>query len=279
MLGHLAPARRRLVVGVVALLVAALVAIVVAVAVNASRGGTTGPTGPTGVAAVPTSDRVVPGPVLLLPGYGGSRQSVEPLARSLRAEGKDVTVVALPDDALDDLEQQAVALGRAVDAVRSRTAAATVDLVGYSAGGVVARLWTVGEGAGRVRRLVTLGTPHHGTDLAALGALVGGDSCGVACRQLVPDSPLLTRLDREPLPEGTVLVSLWSNADEVVVPPSTAVVDGADSPSLQSICPSSRVRHGGLPADRQVQGMVAGALGAGPVPDWRPVDCARLRAA
>lgn len=101
----------------------------------------------------------------------------------------------------------------------------------------------------------------------------------MACRQLVPDSPLLTRLDREPLPEGTVLVSLWSSDDEVVVPPDTAVVDGADSPSLQSICPSSQVRHGGLPSDPQVQSMVTGALGAGAVPDWQPSACARLRGA
>ena len=67
-----------------------------------------------------------------------------------------------------------------------RTGAASVDLVGYSAGGVIARLYVRDEGgASVVRRVLTLGSPHHGTDVAALATEVAG-GCPTACEQLTP---------------------------------------------------------------------------------------------
>jgi triacylglycerol esterase/lipase EstA (alpha/beta hydrolase family) len=216
------------------------------------------------------------GPVLLVPGYGGSTASLQALAGRLRATGRDVTVVDLPDRAQGDLVDQATAVGTAADDAQQRTGARSVDVVGYSAGGVVARLWaTEGDGDGRVRRLVMLGSPLHGTDVARLGTLVSG-TCPTACQQLAPDSPVLSRLDRDPLPSGLVGVSLWTTADGVVQPPSSSVEEDLPSPSVQSICPASRVDHGGLPNDRVVQAAVLEALGTGPIPAWTTADCTRL---
>ncbi len=221
-------------------------------------------------------DQSRPGPLLLVPGYGGSERSLAPLAIALRAGGRDVTVVSLPDSALGDLGEQARALGDAVDAALARTAASSVDLVGYSAGGVVARLWVVEDGgAARTRRLVTLGSPHAGTQLAQLGTLVAG-ACPTACQQLAPGNAVLARLAREPIPTGVVAVSLWSTSDDVVLPPESAVLAGVASPSLQSICPASTVRHGGLPGDRLVQSLVAEAVAVARPPTWGPTDCSRL---
>ncbi len=221
-------------------------------------------------------DQSRPGPVLLVPGYGGSERSLAPLAAALRSGGRDVTVVSLPGSALGDLGEQAQALGSAVDAALARTGAASVDLVGYSAGGVVARLWVVEDGgAARTRRLVTLGSPHQGTQLAQLGTLVAG-SCPTACQQLAPGSPVLARLAGEAIPAGVVAESLWSTSDDVVIPPESAVLTGVPSPSLQSICPASTVRHGALPGDRLVQSLVAQALGVDRPATSGPADCARL---
>lgn len=249
----------------VALTVVALVAAVVAV-VLARR-----PTGPV--------NQSVLGPVLLVPGYGGSVQSLATLADSLRERGRDVTVLALPDQGRGDLDEQAGVLDVAVDAALARTGKPSVDVVGYSAGGVVARLWATEDGGSeRLRRLVTLGSPHHGTDLASVGSLVAG-SCRAACRQLAPGSPLLSRLDAEPVPTGLVFVSLWTTLDDVVVPPSSAVVDTVPSPSLQSICPDDTSRHGDLPDDPLVQALVEEALAGRAVPTWTTADCSRLRVA
>jgi triacylglycerol lipase len=224
----------------------------------------------------PTLDQSKPGPVLLVPGYGGSVASLEALAATLRAAGRDATVVGLPDHALGDLSDQARALSAAAAAAMDRTGSGSVDVVGYSAGGVVARLWVTEDGgAGTVRRLVMLGSPNHGTQLADLGGLVAG-ACPLACQQLSPTSPALSRLDTEPLPAGPAYLSLWTDRDDVVLPPSSAVLDGVPSPSLQSICPASRVRHSGLPTDPLVQRLVVEALARGPVPTWTPADCPRL---
>ncbi|MEO7753304.1 MAG: alpha/beta fold hydrolase [Terracoccus sp.] len=265
MLSRLAPARRRLVTGLLAVLVLAVAAVGISALVRTRSG--------------PAADGAasqVPGPVLVIPGYGGSLTSVAPLAAALRAAGRDVSVVTLEGGAQGDLGDQADTLGEAVDAVLARTGASSVDLVGYSAGGVVARLWVTEDGGSdRVRRLVTLGSPHHGTEVASLGALVPG-SCPTACQQLAVDSPLLARLDREPVPPGLLLLSLWSTRDEVVVPPSSSVVGGAASPSLQSICPAATTRHGDLPRDPLVQLLVRDALGTGPLPGLGSVDCAGL---
>ena len=78
----------------------------------------------------------------------------------------------------------------------SETGAPSVDLVGYSAGGVVVRLYVADLGGGsHVRRAVTLASPHHGTDLAALAGSLGSEACPEACQQLDPDSDLLRRLN------------------------------------------------------------------------------------
>lgn len=264
MLSGLSPARRRFVL-VVALLLAVVAVVAGVVVLTGLRSRLVAPV-----------DQSRAGPVLLVPGYGGSATSLQGLADRLRAAGRDVTVVALPDRGQGDLTDQAVAVGAAADAVQGRTGARSVDVVGYSAGGVVARLWVAeGDGSGRVRRLVMLGSPLHGTDVARLGTLVSG-TCPTACQQLAPDSPVLARLDQDGLPNGVLGVSLWSTADEVVQPPTSSVEEDLPSPSVQSICAASTVNHGGLPTDRVVQAAILEALGTAPIPAWTTADCARL---
>ena len=191
-----------------------------------------------------------PGPVLLVPGYGGSVVALDKLASALRAAGRDATVVRLPGDGTGPLEAQATALGAAAqDAVDA--GAPSVDVVGYSAGGVVARLWVAdGNGAGTARRVVTLGSPQHGTDVAGLAAVLAPGSCPAACQELTPDSPLLGRLNRgDETPAGPLWVSIWTTDDQVVTPATSASLDGARNLAVQDICPGRRVAHGELPTD------------------------------
>lgn len=215
------------------------------------------------------------GPVLLVPGYGGGRAGLDQLAASLRAAGRTVTVVALPGDGTGPLGEQAAALADAVAAARAG-GAPPVDLVGYSAGGVVARLWARGH-PGEARRVVTLGAPHHGTDLAELAGSVLSGSCPAACRELVPDSPLLGRLNQgDETPAGPAWVSIWTDQDEIVTPPSSAALDGALDIVVQQVCPGRRVAHGELPTDPVVTGLVLRALDVAEPRAPEPGDCAAL---
>jgi triacylglycerol lipase len=210
-------------------------------------------------------DQARPGPVLLIPGYGGGRAALAQLADRLAATGRSARVLSLPDGGTGDLLVQADAVDAAVRAAL-RGGAPSVDVVGYSAGGVVARLWVDRHaGASVARRVVTLGSPLHGARIAAAGTALGPDACPPACRQLAPGSALLSRLDASPLPAGLPWLSIWTEDDETVQPPDSARLDGAVNVPVQSVCPRARVSHGGLPGDPAVAALVLGALGTGPV--------------
>jgi triacylglycerol esterase/lipase EstA (alpha/beta hydrolase family) len=251
-LSTLSPARRRFVGGVLALVLVVAVVVGGTIAVRALRDGPT--------AVVPVAQDAQP-PVLLVPGYGGATSDLEPLAAALRAEGRSATIVHLAGDGTGDLEVQAGVLQDAVLAAL-RGGADSVDVVGYSAGGVTARLWLRAYDGGSVaRRIVTLGSPHHGTDLAALASDIAPDSCPVACRQLATDSDLVRSLDSgDETPAGPAWVSIWTTDDRVSTPPETAVLRGALDVSVQSVCPGRQVTHGQLPTDPAVIAMVLGEL-------------------
>ena len=265
MLAGLSPARRRVVLAFAAIVV--LLAGVLTVAlVSRSSAPTAEP-----------ADQRRPGPVLLVPGYGGGTASLQSLADVLTAAGRDVTVVGIPGDGTGDLNLSADALGQAVDAALARTGAGSVDVVGYSAGGLVARLWVAGGHTDVVRRVVSLGSPHHGTSLADLAGDVAPGQCPLGCQQMVTDSALLAALNAgDETPEGPTWVSIWTTQDETVTPPDSAHLDGAVNLTVQSVCAQARVGHGDLPTDPLVQQMVLAEVAAGAPVDLGPQDCARL---
>lgn len=270
MLSSLAPARRRLVLTVGAVVAVAVVAAGTTVAVvSASRGSS---------AARPVSPDVV-GAVLLVPGYGGSTSGLNVLATKLRSDGRAVTIFDPPGNATGDLAQQAQALARTASGLVRSTGSGSIDVVGYSAGGVVARLWVRDYGGAKIaRRIVTMGSPQHGTQLAGIaGSLVPGD-CPLACQQLEPGSDLLDALNAgDETPAGPSFVSIWSSGDNVVIPPESAELNGALNIEVQNVCPGESVNHTQLPTDAAVDGIVAAELAAGPPVDLGPADCARLK--
>lgn len=221
-----------------------------------------------------------PGPVLLVPGYGGSTAGLEVLAGKLRAAGRPARVVALPGDGTGDLRAAAGALDLAARTALA-SGASSVDVVGYSAGGVTARFWARQLGGAAVaRRIVTLGAPHHGTRVAALGSVFAPGACPPACEQLVPGSQLLRDLNRgDETPEGPQWLALWTDRDAVVTPPRSAGLAGAVDVVLQAVCPGVTVSHADLPRSPLVAGIVLRALGPGPLPRPRTTDCASLTAA
>ncbi len=250
----MSPRRRLLVLLLTAVVL--LGAVVLGVRALAARGPAVDP------ASRPPQD--VPGPVLLVPGYGGSTAALAGLAERIAATGRSARVLDLPGDGTGDLSAQVRVLDAAVDEALA-AGAPSVDVIGYSAGGVVAGLWVVREdgAAAKARRVVTLGSPLRGTRLAAAAAGAAPDACPPACRQIAPGSAELAELTGA----AALLpwLSVWTTDDEVVTPPDSARLPGAVNVAVQDVCPGAVVGHGGLPVDRSVAGLVLDALGPGPL--------------
>ena len=105
-LDALSPQRRRLVFGVGGLVLLLIVTIALVGVVRMSI---------TSVHPVPQND---PGPVLLVPGYGGNVQSLQPLAAALRSAGRTVAIVEPVGDGTGDLRIQAEHLREVAERVR-----------------------------------------------------------------------------------------------------------------------------------------------------------------
>jgi hypothetical protein len=267
MLGRLSPRRRLFVGGLAALAAVVVVAIVVGVLTS---GGGSSPV--PAAAGAPAQDR--PGPVLLVPGYGGSRGSLTALAGRIRAAGRSATVLHLPGNGTGSLIADAGVLNAAVNRAL-RGGAPSVDVIGYSAGGVTTLLWAREDGGvHKARRVITLGSPFHGAQLASAAEAFVPGACPAACQQLVPGSKLLARLDATPVPARPRWLSLWSTGDTTVTPPDSARLAGALNVPIQSVCPAVQVSHSQLPTNPAVTAMVLQALGSGPVRTPTASDCA-----
>ena len=264
----MSPRRRALLLCCAAVL--AILAVVVALRLR--------PAHPVSTTSAVAQDR--PGPVLMGPGYGGSTAALEVLAGKLRANGRSARVVVLPGDGTGDLREAARALDVAARAAVA-SGAPSVDVVGYSAGGVTARFWARHLGGALIaRRIITLGSPHHGSQVAALGSAFAPGACPTACEQLVPGSALLRDLNRgDETPAGPQWLALWTDQDAVVTPPGSAGLAGAVDVVLQTVCPGVSVSHADLPRSALVTGLVLRAVETGPLLRAQASDCASLTAA
>ena len=119
-----------------------------------------------------------------------------------------------------------------------------VAVVGHSMGGLVARYYVQRMGGdARVHTLVTLGTPHEGSQLAHLLPLP-------LVRQLQPDSELIREL-HEPAPGcRTRFLAIWSDLDQLVVPKRHATVVHDDLAARNVFVRG--VGHMSLPVDGRV---------------------------
>jgi pimeloyl-ACP methyl ester carboxylesterase len=162
-------------------------------------------------------------PVILLHGFGTSSAVTTPLARYLRRElGRPVIRVPLGGRLpihLGDVRRSAARVQAEIERRAADSGFPYVDVVGHSLGGLVATYLLKALDRGRrVRRVITLGTPHRGTPAALLGALLLG-FFSRAIWQMIPGSPLLRQLAKLPVPAGSEIVAVASDADNLVPGP------------------------------------------------------------
>ena len=184
-----------------------------AVALSAAR--------PLGFLPMPGARTHGPRPIILVHGYAMNRANFVVLAARLRAAGLG-PVLGFEYWTLGKTGAAARRLGAYIDEVLATTGSDQVDVIGHSMGGVVGRYYvTLGGGDGKVANLVTIGSPHSGTDVSAIGV-------GAPTKELFLNSTLIQRLDAAPRPTRTRMAIVWSRSDALVPGARHARIDGVD---------------------------------------------------
>ncbi|MDX6658149.1 MAG: hypothetical protein QOH62_2942 [Solirubrobacteraceae bacterium] len=216
-----------------------------------------------------------PYPVVLVPGTFDAT-SWTAISGTLAASGYCVKTFSYSAAGTGSIAQSARQLSRFVDRVLTRTHATRVSIVGHSQGGVTARYYVrfLG-GAAKVKALVALSPPNHGTTTPFLipGMVMG---C-VACIQQAAGSNFIATLnagDGAPPPVDYTVIE--TRYDLVVTPYQSAFLQGPanriTNVALQAACPGDLAGHLTITSDPVAVQWVAEALARnGPAdPAFRP---------
>lgn len=160
--------------------------------------------------------------VVLIHGFVCNRGFWAPWLRRLRQGGHPCVAVNL-EPLFTSIDDYVPLVDEAVRKVTECSGLPPV-LVCHSMGGLVARAWLRKmQASGRIRQLVTIGSPHRGTWLGRFSSMPNG-------RQMQLHSAWLRELEQAeqalPRPPATCW---YSNCDNIVFPVATATLPGADN--------------------------------------------------
>jgi triacylglycerol esterase/lipase EstA (alpha/beta hydrolase family) len=161
-------------------------------------------------------------PLIFVHGLGGGRGDFLPMAIYMRHRGRRRSY-RIHFDGGQTTEDMARALARFIRRVKKVTGEKQVEIVAHSLGGLIARMTVVEHRLSRsVKTLVTMGTPHKGTHSARFASTA-------KTLDLRIGSALIKRLNSKPWPRHIRAVSFWSKNDLFVLPPESAVLEGAEA--------------------------------------------------
>jgi len=188
-------------------------------------------------------------PVLLIHGVLCNRAIWRGLQRTLGAAGFAPMRALNLSPLLADIDEYARQVARELSVLRTEARGARVAILAHSMGGLVARA-ALSSADDAVSRIVTIGTPHHGSVLARYIP-------GAAARQMLPGSAWLERLNAASERRPTPITSIYSADDNLVAPAGSAVLANAE------LCAVQDVGHFGLLHSPRVLNCVLAALKRG----------------
>ena len=186
-------------------------------------------------------------PVLLVHGYFSNRGIFWQLRKRLMAAAVGPVYTLNLEPLLGGIDSMVPVLGRRIEQVCKQANASQVIIVAHSMGGLVTRRYMansmatavptamatttaitlpmphegVNETPMRVKRFVTLGSPHHGSEMS-------GFSIGQCVREMRLASPWLRALEQaEAGMEHPPTLSIYTLNDDLIYPPESSKLDWA----------------------------------------------------
>lgn len=130
---------------------------------------------------------------------------------------------------LGSIDEMGESLARRIEEVCVATGASSVHLVAHSMGGLVCRAYLRAHGAARIGCLVTIASPHHGTEIARLGI-------GRCAREMTPGAAWLTALaESEIRSKPPPAIALFSYYDNYIAPQESSMLPWARSVPLRTL--------------------------------------------
>lgn len=167
-------------------------------------------------------------PVLLIHGYGCNSGYWHAMSKALiRA---NITHYAINlEPVLGGIDEYVPKIHEAVEHICRENGGSKTVIIAHSMGGLAARAYLRDHGSRRIARVITLGTPHHGTALARFGI-------GLNTRQMLwtlgeqecLSSAWLRKLAAsEDESVYRLIVSIYSHQDNIVSPQTSSHLNGA----------------------------------------------------
>lgn len=189
--------------------------------------------------------------VLLIHGYGCNSGYWHSMSTALRKAHVPHYAIDL-EPIVGGIDEYVPLIHRAIERIASESGSKRIVIVAHSMGGLAARAYLRKHGSSRIAKIITLGTPHHGTALAEFGVGLNTQQmrwiateqegvCSAWLRQLAADEdPSLYRL----------FVSIYSHHDNIISPQTSSHLNGARNIEF------SAIGHVQLALDRRIQSVV-----------------------
>ena len=151
-------------------------------------------------------------PIVLVHGYFANRGYFHPLVRHLEAAGLGPVFVPNLRSWHATVERFEEELGECLERIHAGCGKRAV-VIAHSMGGLGLRAHLARHGSGHVARIITIASPHHGTELAYFGI-------GANARQMQPGSAFLAWLEgrERDSPPAIPALSLYSTHDNMIAP-------------------------------------------------------------
>lgn len=179
-------------------------------------------------------------PILLVHGYVCNRGLWVTFIKRLADAGlgpiHTITLVPL----FGGIDVLVAKLDARIEAICAETGAPSVMIVAHSMGGLVTRAYLAEARTSRVSKLVTLGSPHHGTRLARLGIGTNAREMRDGGDWLLNLVKMETRNTESGQTRFPATLSIYTLNDDLVYPPESSVLAWAEN------MPVSTVGHMGL---------------------------------